>query len=509
MFHQYVTVRETTSSRNSSIRISLVPRLLGIAALLTGLLGASIQHARASAPFVVNVTGDAHDATIGDGLCDTGGGVCTLRAAIEEANADPGSDTIDFNLPGGGVHVMGISLDNLPQITDPLILDGTSNPSCAVPCIVLSGANLGAFSINGLQLNTHDSTVKGFIITSWSNYSGIEVLGNSNTIQSNDIGFWPGNPTPLPNGDGIRLFGSNNLIGGTTPAQRNVISGNGEYGIQVSNGCCATVSSNVISGNFIGTSPLGNDALGNGQSGILATSGADHSSILNNVISGNLGCGIDLAGDDLDPGASNTLVRGNKIGTNAAGRGAVGNGFCGILISYRAINNSIGGTASGQGNIIAYNGGSGVSVQNSATMSNRITHNSIFSNTGLGIDLGPAGVTPNDTLDADSGPNQLQNFPGLTSAASGTFRINGRLNSTPSQTFTIEFFASPAGSCDPSHFGEGKTYLGSQNVVTNAAGNANFSFRSPVGIRAGQSITATATDSAGNTSEFSRCRPVS
>jgi hypothetical protein len=122
----------------------------------------------------------------------------------------------------------------------------------------------------------------------------------------------------------------------------------------------------------------------------------------------------------------------------------------------------------------------------------------------LGIDLGRDGITPNDTGDPDSGPNNLQNFPVLTSASTGggSTTINGSLNGVASTTFRIEFFASRAP--DPTLNGEGRTFLGAQDVTTDGAGNKTFTAVLPVEPPSGQSIiTATATDPSKNTSEFS------
>jgi len=490
-----------TPSTNKNLAASAVLRFLVVALLLTGLFSANTQTARAGGALTVNLVNDGHDAHPGDGFCATASGACTLRAAIEETNAlppVPGGLNILFSLPGGGVHVMSITLGPLPVITNPVFLDGTSQPSCAAPCIVLSGAVLGAAGLNGLTLRTNTSTIKGFIITSWVDY-GIAVYGDSNTIQANDIGFWPGNPSLLPNGGGIDIEGSNNLIGGGLASQRNVISGNTFKGIYVSYQPGGVLSSNVIRGNYIGTDPSGSGALGNHSSGIGLYNRANGTTILRNVISGNLQWGILLYG------ATHTLVRGNKIGTDAAGTGALGNGSGGVLLQSNANNNTIGGSSSGQPNIIAYNLGRGVAVVGNLSVNNPIQQNPMFGNAGLGIDLGPAGVTPNDPQDPDAGPNGLQNFPALISATGATSVITGRLNSTPAQTYTLEFFVSPAGGCDPSGYGEGRSFLGSRSVLTNAFGNVSFSFTSPIAFAAGQVITATATDSSGNTSEFSRC----
>ena len=125
----------------------------------------------------------------------------------------------------------------------------------------------------------------------------------------------------------------------------------------------------------------------------------------------------------------------------------------------------------------------------------------------LGIDLEQDGVTPNDPGDTDTGANNRQNFPLLTSAivGSATTTIAGTLNSTPSKTFTIQFFSNPA--CDSSGNGEGQTFLGSTSVMTDALGNANINATFSGAITIGHVVTATATDG-NDTSEFSACRIV-
>jgi hypothetical protein len=124
----------------------------------------------------------------------------------------------------------------------------------------------------------------------------------------------------------------------------------------------------------------------------------------------------------------------------------------------------------------------------------------------LGIDINGDGVSLNDPLDGDSGPNELQNFPNVSSASSSTSKIVARLYSEPNSTYRLEFFSSPAGSCDPSNYGEGRKFLGSMSALTDATGYVRVVFSSPVAFIASNVITATATDSQGRTSEFSKCR---
>jgi titin len=199
-------------------------------------------------------------------------------------------------------------------------------------------------------------------------------------------------------------------------------------------------------------------------------------------------------------------VEGNLIGTDPSGTASLGNVLDGVLFQSGPSSDPVGGTVTG--NIIAFNGAAGVAVgpdRNDTSSGDRITRNSIHDNGGLGIDLGSDGVTPNDPGDADSGPNGLQNFPVLTSAVSSgaTLAVSGTLESAPNTTFAVEFFSNS--SCDSSGFGEGQSFLGTVSVTTDAAGRATFQANVPAPSGAGF-VTATATDPAGNTSEFSACR---
>ena len=223
--------------------------------------------------------------------------------------------------------------------------------------------------------------------------------------------------------------------------------------------------------------------------------------------------------------AAGNRVQGNLIGVLADGHTPAGNAVDAVnLTGIPAQNNLIGGTGPGEGNVIAYTtgipgypsaDGAGVvvaAVQGYTPRGNAILGNAIFANAGLGIELTNApnvrGVTPNDPRDPDDGANNLQNFPVLQSATSGggTTTVKGTLNSNPGTAFRVEFFASPA--ADPSGYGEGARFLGAAAVTTNATGNASFTAQLPVSVPAGQVITATATDPAGNTSEFSKARRV-
>jgi hypothetical protein len=337
---------------------------------------------------------------------------------------------------------------------------------------------------------------------------GQNATGDNNTVAGNYIGTDITGLVDLGNGsDGVHVNGGDvSTIGGTpsTPgdAPGNVISGNNSDGVDLTE-TSGDTNNITVTGNFIGLKANGAESLANTGDGVGVRAGVTVSTVggataaARNVISGNGSDGVELA-------SGGHTVQGNYIGTQADGAAALGNAAHGVHVS--AANTTavlVGGTTAGTGNAIAFNGGDGVFVPTGFAT---VRRNSIHSNAGLGIDLGADGVTPNDAGDADAGGNNLQNFPLITTAVQGSTVVTGTLNSTPSTTFTVEFFSSPA--ADPSGSGEGQTFLDSTAVTTDAAGNAAFSYAVAATVAAGQYVSATATDPAGRTSEFSNARNV-
>jgi hypothetical protein len=200
-------------------------------------------------------------------------------------------------------------------------------------------------------------------------------------------------------------------------------------------------------------------------------------------------------------------VQGNLIGTDTSASLPIPNLGRGVYIFAFSNGHLIGGQLPGERNVIAFNGGAGVAVGSNASdtsFGDRISGNSIHDNAGPGIDLGSDGVTADDAGDGDTGPNGLQNYPVLSAAFSDgiSTQIQGTLDSLPATMFSIEFFGSP--SCDSSGSGEGQTFLGEASVTTDSFGKASFQVLVASGS-GNQVVTATATDPAGNTSEFSAC----
>jgi hypothetical protein len=432
--------------------VALAVAMVATLVVMLGLLAGRAAHADTT--FTVTNTNDS--------------GPGSLRQAITDANTTQGADTITFNIPkatdpgcDSASGVCSISpATNLPIVTDTVTIDGYTQPDSlpntlasgddAVIKVELDGTNQD-FG-NGLSLLGPDSTgsdssnsvIRGLVINDFDS-SGISLGGNGNTIEGNFIGTDPSGTEKEGNFDGVDVGGTNNIVGGTSPAARNIISGNGENGVVVA----PQLDRNLLSRN---------------------------------------------------------KIWGNYIGTNKDGTKPLGNAIRGVWVRGSS-GNTIGGLKSEKANKIAFNRYNGVLIQEFTfegipANGNRVLRNSIYSNGELGIDLEGDGPTPNDNKDRDEGPNTLQNNPRLTSAATtGTkITIQGHLRSTPNDTFTIRFFANRAS--EPRGY-EGRTYLGTKSVSTDANGEVSFTKTLSAKVNAGQRLTATATGPGGNTSEFS------
>jgi CSLREA domain-containing protein len=359
------------------------------------------------------------------------------------------------------------------------------------------------FAVGSIQIGGSDPGAKNVI--SGNQLVGVKIEDGSDDVAlyGNYIGTDAAGAAPIKNiKAGVAAGGTHIQIGAAFEGGRNIISGNGGPGIAVVN----TASSVQIQNNYIGTDVSGTAAVGN-TNGIEVSSNASGLNILiggspyteGNVISGNHELGVLLT--------RGATVHGNWIGTLPEdGLSPLGNGTDGILI--KGPDNEIGGI--GFFNTIAYNGDCGVAVisESGSATGNSILMNSIHDNGGLGIAIDEDAVIPNDAQDPDTGDNNRQNYPVLTSAVADPVAIQtvftGTLNSTPGTVFTVEFFSNA--SCDPSGYGEGHRWVKRITVTTDVSGNAALTAVFPGTIfDTGNFITATATDPAGNTSEFSNC----
>jgi hypothetical protein len=461
-------------------------------------------------------------------------GAGSLRQAILCANADGGGDTIEFDIEPGGTQIIALT-SPLPTLAAAVTVDGTSQPGwISFPLITIDGSQLPS-AANGLTTTADACAIKGLIIQNFHSSAGVALYSNNNVvtdcwtehnvsgvqienaasgnriggltahsrnvisgnvgtgiliaerssnnlIEGNYIGTDQLGINVLPNGNGIVIQegSTNTTIGGSAPGAGNIISGSNAYGVSVAQGCTGT----LIQGNLIGIDVNGTIAMPNLYGIVLAgnanTVGGTQASA-GNVIAGNQIDGISLGGNG-------NQVLGNAIGTNFQGQSALPNGT-GILIS--GYNNTVGGTAAGAGNIIAFNTGAGVNVQFGT--GNAIRKNSIHDN-GQGI-----------AVKGFAGANNNQAAPTLTAAvfhpATHVMTITGSLTSTPGTTFALDFFANTGASQ------QGKVYLGSINVTTNALGKASFTANITITTADFSAlvpyITATATDPGGDTSPLS------
>ena len=366
----------------------------------------------------------------------------------------------------------------------------------------------GIDALGNLESGVRMNGAVGVLVGGTTRGSGNLISGNgsigvhlslgssSNVIQGNFIGTDVTGSDLLGNGGGVRFEeASDNTLGGATSGAGNLISGNQFHGVEIIE---FTATRNSVQGNLIGTDISGTLGLGNKGLGV-GIFNAPNNAISGNVISGNGSHGVQIFGVK----ASANLVHGNLIGSDINGVDALGNTGHGIGI-FEASGNLIGGTETISANHIVHNGIHGVLVESGS--GNAIQSNVIFSNEFLGIELLQDGVTPNDVGDDDNGANNLQNFPILTSATSESITIEGILSSAPNTTFNLQFFSNSV--CDASGYGEGETFIGAKDATTNSVGDARFLVTFPAMIPAGEFVTATATDPANNSSEFSRCQPI-
>jgi hypothetical protein len=521
-------------------------------------------------------------------------GKVSVWEAVVAANNTPGGQAIHFDIPtsDGGYNASLNQFELEPPLVwdeqliltdDGTVLDGSTQPDGGL--IAMRGTP-AVTVYSAVRVESSSNTVRGFFFASLK--YGIEVLGDSNVIADCSL---------LQNYQaGLFVSGANNRIGGTSPADRNLLSGNSGTGVTISG---EGATGNMVLGNYIGTVGDGLSAFGNHSAGVSV--GGSNNTVggtqpgARNVISGNghttnervpagaqvalsgsnnrvLGnyIGLDAAGAGLgsvassgvevtgsghvvggtEPGAGNViassryhtfrlldrpagiriaqqiqqpgnvvvgatdiLVQGNLIGTDSTGTSPVPNSI-GIrvdnwFVGPTATNITIGGSSPGAANVIAFNDLAGFSCYEGFDppfQNVRISRNSIHSNGGLGIDLADnrsPGVTPNDAGDGDVGSNLRQNFPVIVSAVeNGSDTIVSGIIDTPSpSSATIEVFTSVAR--DPSGYGEGQVYRASATPGANGAWTAVL----PGGLT-GLYATATATDAAGNTSEFSQAVPV-
>ncbi|MEO6167180.1 MAG: PKD domain-containing protein, partial [Chitinophagales bacterium] len=420
--------------------------------------------------------------------------------AITSANGHVGKDSVYFNIPTGTVASRSITVSSifpLPSITDPLVIDGTSQPTgnsfgisnakiqIKAADYLTVGMVVAAADCEVYGLYIHHF-VDGLIITGGDFKIGAVNFGNvindctsncikvSNVITGSFLSLFVGTDTlgitgTAPLGNGISVNGSKKItIGGKQAGVRNTISGNNN-GIYISDSKFID-----IQGNFIGTDVNGTFAVPN-TNGIVMTQGTNNCEIggdstkERNLISGNIAAGMDVE-------MYSALVDGNYIGVDATGTLPIGNGTYGIYFRDLSHDNVVGGIAAGEGNVIANNGSEGVYFQNSGVKNISIRGNRMYCNSQV---IGNGGIVVN-------GGNQGI-LPPTIVIVTPTYVSGYALAGSEVDLYSV----SQCTTC------EGGTYL---ETVT-ADGSGVFIANLPITGK----ITVTATDLAGNTSAFATC----
>jgi predicted outer membrane repeat protein len=483
---------------------------------------------------------------------DSGPG--SLRQAILDTNAHPGNDFIAFDVPGGGVHTIHLA-SALPDVTGTVVIDGYTQPGSspntlpaadnAVIDVVVDGGGMNADGIvlnNAANCVVRGLSIVGFGSSGAADFGGIAILGqpaDDSVIGGNFLGVLPNGVTADANSDGIIISGNpdGNVVGGTDPADRNLISGNVNWGFILEG------DANTIEGNLIGLDSSGLNALGNGNGGVIDQLSLGNviggtAAAARNYIAGNVNRGLKLTIDHTSdaitsgPSPSNTLIEGNWIGVNIAGAGAGSQNVAGVEVR-NASTNSIGGP--GAGNVISGNTGEGVIVFGSGAGGDTVAGNFIGTdptgttavpNGGDGVSIGggAVGTTVGGTAAGDGNVISGNGGDGvIVQFAAGATFIEGNLiglNAAGTgavgngvhgvQVFTSAFVAiggdTPAarnvisgnGVHGVALNGSGTTIVGNY-IGTNAAGTAAIgNGRSGIGLNAASGNTIGDTTGGGN-----------
>jgi uncharacterized repeat protein (TIGR02543 family) len=418
----------------------------------------------------------------------------------------------------GGLAMYFIGGNNIVQANYVgLLPDGTAKGNGYG--IVLDGSNNQIGGTSPTQRN----------VVSANSSIGIDMFGassNGNVVEGNYIGTDPTGTQARGNRFNVQLSGGawDNIIGGTDPASRNIVSG-GIYidpiSLEPTDGTGFSIAGNNtylnrIIGNFIGTDVTGTQAIPNWRAGVLNVFGGGANNIgevgAGNLISGNTNYGIYFQGTATNPVTNNSIV-GNLIGTQIDGESPLPNQD-GVFYLGDVRNAYLGGFTADRENTVAFNTRSGVFMVPHDTpdglflpSSCSVMNNSIHSNGMIGIGFGTTSIIENDADDADTGPNNLQNFPEISEVlfneGTGQMEVTYHIPSLPGNSvyhLHVHFYAT-----NPAER-QGKTLLGEDLFLstdfTNGGKTAIFTIPPGVNFAVGDQITSTATDGMRNTSQF-------
>jgi hypothetical protein len=324
----------------------------------------------------------------------------SLRSAIVRANATPGADTIAFAI-GTGLQQILITTP-LPAVTDPITIDGRTQPGYSgQPLVLVNGFGAGG-GVCGIVVEAggSGSVISGLGINQF-NADAIRIRANNCRVRACYIGVLFTGAEELSNGgNGVRIYGgaTGNIIGGVNTVARNLISGNDANGVLIAG---ATTTRNLVMGNHIGTGSTGTEFIGNGVidtpspldgAGVRIQGGARGNTIggtvagAPNLISANTEYGVVV------DGSSGNAIQGNYIGTDASGTTGLGNFEYGVYLLNGATGNVVGGAGAAI-NYISGNGRDGVHAEGTGTRGNAIRANRIGRGTqGTNVGNGGAGV---------------------------------------------------------------------------------------------------------------------
>lgn len=455
-------------------------------------LGLVTGAAAAPASVTTIVLGGAAIPRVVTNTDDSGAG--SLRSALTEAVS---GDTIQFTIEGAGVHTISPQTP-LPAIAAGVTIDGTTQggANCAtwppLLTVEIEGGATGP-GTDGLTIGGDGVVVRGLVINSFPG-DGIQFANGAGaaTIECNFVGTDVTGLQDYGNGGvGVALDDSDG-----TSIDGNLISANAVAGIAID----AASTQVAMQQNWIGVNATGSAALGNFIG--VELSGAGNTiggAAAGNVISGNVESGISIEGAT----ATGNVVLGNEIGSNAAGNASVPNGGPGVYIVDGASQTTIGSTTPGAGNLLRANGASGVWVASDDSIGNSVRGNSILLNGSIGIELGTFFSEPNDPGDPDSGANRLQNTPELVDVAVFEDHVTAvfSVSTDPANAtypLLVDFYVADADT------EEGQTYIGTATYTATdfATGEVEKAFTALAPLVPGNDVVATATDAAGNTSEF-------
>lgn len=418
---------------------------------------------------------------------DSGAG--SLRAAMTSANGGATGDTIVFAI-GSGVQTIR-PVTPLPGLLNGTLLDGRTQPGFSGAPIVEIDCSLLALSYPDACIDAEQASVIRSLVINNSSAAGVSISDGS-ALYGSYIGTDVTGKLARRNSTGVML--GTGIVGGSAPGDGNLISGNGT-GIDVRYWSSHVWNGATIAGNRIGTDATGTVALSNPYNDISVYR-------LANVTIG----GSTPAHGNLIAGSQNAISistsRDIAIQNNTIGLANNSSQMTGINVD------------GGNGVVITRNTITGMNraavVISGVGLRNQVRENSMSGN-AAGIDLSPSyyytdPVTPNDSDDSDTGPNNLQNFPVLTLAQSTSTatRVTGTLTSHKNTSYVVDIYANS--SCSSRGHGEGQTWIGATVVNTDAAGFGSFDKIFSVPLPSGTVMTATATSTLEGTSEFSACK---